>query len=181
MDTLDVQDFDDELQHIEEALNESEMRLDDKSFDVPIKTLNLREPITVEVGTDIEQCIKVMVESGIGCLLIVEQGKLKGIFTERDVLTKITPSQKNVAELVVDDFMTADPKALNVEDTLFRSLQLMDRGGYRHVPVVDGDQRPVAVVSVKDILAYMVEFFPQDVLNLPPHPIRVGTRDREGG
>jgi CBS domain-containing protein len=46
----------------------------------------------------------------------------------------------------------------------------MSVGGYRHVPLVDGGGRPVGVVSVKDIVDYLVEHFPREVLNIPPEP-----------
>jgi len=68
-----------------------------------------------------------------------------------------------------------------MEDTIETALRLMVKGGYRHICIVDEKDHPLSLVSIKDIVSFIVEFFPQDVLNLPPHPIRIGTKNREGG
>ncbi|RMF66558.1 MAG: CBS domain-containing protein [Calditrichaeota bacterium] len=125
--------------------------------------------------------IQKMMARKIGCLLVVQDQKLRGIFTERDALMKIAGQNVDLDRVVIDDFMTPDPVRLHMHDTVEAALKLMVDRGYRHVSVVDENERPVAVVSIRDIVAYIVEFFPDDVLNLPPHPIRIGTKDREGG
>lgn len=172
--------FADELKNMEELMQERVIQLKGEAFEVPLKTLNLKEPIVVETGTSLDEVIQCLVENHIGCVLVVENGILKGIFTERDVIMKVVEEVKDYS-MPVDNFMTPNPKVLKMDDTILQALELMHGGGYRHVPVVNEKKQPEAVVSIKDIVAYMVEFFPEDVLNLPPHPIRVGTRDREGG
>jgi hypothetical protein len=59
-------------------------------------------------------------------------------------------------------------------------MNAMHVGGYRHVPVVDAGNVPLAVVSVKDIIGFIVENFPQEILNLPPKPLRTTSRE-DGG
>ena len=66
--------------------------------------------------------------------------------------------------------MTRDPETLGVDAKLAYALNMMVVGGFRHVPLVDKDHRPVAMISVRDIVEYMVELFPKDVLNLPIDP-----------
>ena len=172
--------FADELKNMEELMQEKLIRLKGEAFQVPLKTLNLKEPIMVETRTALDEVIRCLVGNHIGCVLVVENGELTGIFTERDVIMKVVDEVQNFS-LPVENFMTPNPKVLKINDTILQALELMHEGGYRHVPVVNEKHQPEAVVSIKDIVAYMVEFFPEDVLNLPPHPIRVGTRDREGG
>ncbi|MFQ5864714.1 MAG: cyclic nucleotide-binding/CBS domain-containing protein [bacterium] len=178
---MEIEDFDDEFLSIKELMDQGEISLNDGSFKRPISSLSRTEPIVVSSGSTVDQCIRTMLENHIGCVLVVEGQQLKGIFTERDVLMKIVGIIENVTTVSVDKFMTPNPAALRLNDPLTSALSLMDKGGYRHVPVVNDKNQPAAVVSVKDIVSYIVDFFPQDVLNLPPHPIRVGTKKREGG
>lgn len=86
----------------------------------------------------------------------------------------------NLRQIPVDHFMKADPQTANVKDSLDTAILYMAKGGYRHVPIVDEDNRPVGTVSVRDIISYLVEQFPQDVLTLPPKPIRRAMKSREG-
>lgn len=181
MDTTEINEFDDELKSMEELMREDKITLSEETFQTPLKTLSLHKPILVEAGTTIKECIRILLQNKMGCVLVVDNDKLRGIFTERDILAKIVGAYKDLTSINVEEFMTMNPKTLHVEDSIAQALRLMNQGGYRHVPLVDDKNQPVAVVSVKDIVSYIVEFFPQDVLNLPPHPIRRGTKDREGG
>jgi CBS domain-containing protein len=75
--------------------------------------------------------------------------------------------------------MTANPEAFQPDDSIAYVLNAMSVGGYRHVPVVDEQKIPLAVISVRDIVSFIIEHFPEEVLNLPPEPIR-STEQREG-
>src|SRR3954447_23749436 len=77
--------------------------------------------------------------------------------------------------------MTRDPESLRADDRIVWALNLMHVGGYRHVPLVDPQNRPVGVISVKDIVSFLVELFPAAVLNLPPDPHRVPVPTLSGG
>ena len=90
-----------------------------------------------------------------------------GIFTERDVLLRIVDRGKNPATLPLSEAMTPDPDVLSVNATVAYALNRMSVGGFRHVPVVDAEHRPAFVVSVRDVVEYLVEAFPREVLNLP--------------
>ncbi|MFQ5707723.1 MAG: cyclic nucleotide-binding/CBS domain-containing protein [bacterium] len=178
---IEIEEFDDEFQTMQELMQEKEISLNDESFNASLSALPLKKPIVVKSGTSIQECTQIMIKGGIGCLLIVDGDEIKGIFTERDVLMKIAGLKRDYKSMVVDDFMTPNPVTLKIDEPLIAALTLMDQGGYRHVCIVDDKNRPIAVVSIKDIVSYIVDFFPQDVLNLPPHPIRTGTKHREGG
>jgi CBS domain-containing protein len=73
--------------------------------------------------------------------------------------------------------MTAEPECLRDDQTIADVLQMMSVGGFRHVPIVDADGRPVHVVSVRDVVEFLVEAFPREVLNRGSDR----TSEREGG
>ncbi len=178
---IDFDQFDDELATMEELMREGQIALNETALHATIGSLNLKKAVSVLSGTSLKRCLDTMVARHFGCLLITKDGTLAGIFTERDALLKIAGQEIDLAKESIDDFMTPNPATLKTSDTIEDALRLTDKRGHRHVAVVDGDDRPLAVLSVKDIVSFIVEFFPQDILNLPPHPIRVGTRDRHGG
>ncbi|HEX9653023.1 MAG TPA: CBS domain-containing protein [bacterium] len=177
----DFDRFNDELVSMQELMDEHEIALRDKDLMVPISTLGLKKAVTVEPGTSIKQCVATLLARHFGCLLVVKNKKLKGIFTERDVLLKIAGEKVDLATAKVDDYMTPNPVTVTMNDPIIAALRLMHKGGYRHVTIVDNNGEPASVLSIRDIVHYIVEFFPQDVLNLPPHPIRVGSKSAEGG
>jgi CBS domain-containing protein len=75
--------------------------------------------------------------------------------------------------------MTVDPVSLPVEATVAFALNKMLIEGFRHIPLVDDQNRPVAVVSMRDLIDYLSNFFSREILNLPPDP-RGGFRNRDG-
>jgi CBS domain-containing protein len=93
-----------------------------------------------------------------GAVLVVDDaGSLVGIVTERDFLTRIA-DQPGLADLPVRDFMTPNPETVLKTDTVAMALGKMNVRGYRHLPIVEGN-RPVGMISVRDILRYMAGLF----------------------
>jgi signal-transduction protein with cAMP-binding, CBS, and nucleotidyltransferase domain len=106
-------------------------------------------------GSTVRSAIELMLSQNVGAVLVVdEQDRLLGIFSERDLLKKIAGIHADYAELPVRDFMTPRPEAVASSDTLNYVLHKMDGGGYRHVPVVDNG-RPVSVISVREMLRHI--------------------------
>jgi CBS domain-containing protein len=144
-----------------------------------IRALGLGPPITVRSDASLQSVVETLQREHIGCVLVVDAtGKLAGIFTERDLLTKIVLRSLDWNAERVADYMTADPETLRLDDRVAWALKLMHVGGYRHVPLTDDVGRPVGVISVKDIVDFIVDLFPAPVLNLPPEPRRT---DFSGG
>jgi CBS domain-containing protein len=83
---------------------------------------------------------------------------------------KIAGRGLDFTKLQVADYMTRDPDALSIDHKVAYALNKMVIGGFRHVPLVDRDHRPIGMLSVRDIVEFIVEQFPQDVINLPPDP-----------
>lgn len=152
--------------------------LNSSTFRKPIKHLKVRKPVEVPPSQNVADAVQMMQEKKLGCLLVTENGKMVGIFTERDVLTRVF-GRKDLDKLRVKDVMTPNPEAFQPDDSIAYVLNAMSVGGYRHVPVVDEHGAPIAVISVKDIVSFIIEHFPEEVLNLPPEPIRT-TEQREG-
>ncbi|MGZ6135091.1 MAG: CBS domain-containing protein, partial [Myxococcaceae bacterium] len=148
-----------------------------------IRALALGPAITVSRDATLEETVQILQREHIGCVLVTgEGGKLVGIFTERDLLSKVALHDLDWKVERVADYMTADPETLHPEDRIAWALKLMHIGGYRHVPLTDEAGRPVGVVSIKDIVDFIVDLFPSPVLNLPPDPHRkVWAEDESGG
>ena len=158
----------------------SPQRLYEHLIREPIGESNPRPAVTVNPHTSVEDAIALMKQHRFGCLLVEADRQLIGIFTERDVLTKVIGSGREPGALAVEEVMTPNPESLTLDDEIAWVLNLMAVGGFRHVPIVDGTGRPVAVFSVKDIVERLVELFPHDVLNLPSRPGKNIARTREG-
>ena len=134
-----------------------------------VTALAQREPLLVEAGTTVAAAIQRMRAARGEPALVVRDGRLEGIFTERDVLLKVL-GHDVAPDAPVDAYMKPRPQTLTPEATLGEAAHLMDRGRFRHVPIVDADGRPVLTLRQQDILAYIAEAFPEEILNLPPRP-----------
>ncbi len=146
-----------------------------------ISTINLRKPITITGETSIAECLQLMQEERIGCLLITEDDKLVGIFTERDIIRRIVGKNLSHDEIDVQDYMTPDPDILKVDAPLAFALNYMVLGGYRHVPIVDEDSKPLACLSIKDIVKHIGNYYFSEIANLPPTPKNPGWATVDGG
>lgn len=146
----------------------------------PIRALaTLRPAVCVLPTATVRAAVERMKQSNAGCVLVEENGQLVGIFTERDVLTKIVGTTLNLDRTTVEMVMTADPESLSPDDRVTYALNKMSVGGFRHIPLVDEEGRPVGVVSMRNVVDYMVDLFRTEVLNLPPSPRNIA-RAREG-
>jgi CBS domain-containing protein len=122
-----------------------------------VRVLCPREPVTVGPTTTVREAIRVMLDHNLGSLLVVDrEGNLLGIFSERDLLTKVAGLHESYGELPVAQFMTASPETVTADDCLAFALHKMDIGGYRHLPVVNGG-RPSGVISVRDMLRHITQ------------------------
>lgn len=137
-----------------------------------VARLNPTRPLCVGAGEPVAAAVGVMRRELVGCLLVVQAGELVGIFTERDLLTRVLAADRPLATRLAE-VMTARPVAVNVLDSVRTAVERMQAGGYRHVPVVDEGNRPVGVLSAKRIIRYLAEHFPATVYNQPPDPHQV--------
>lgn len=137
----------------------------------PLHELALRDPLLLAPGDSVTDAMRLMQREHRGCVLITLDGTsataVIGIFTERDVLLRIVDRGKNPATLALEEAMTPAPESLTANATVAHALNRMSVGGFRHIPVIDESGRPVYVVSVRDIVEFLVAAFPREVLTLP--------------
>jgi signal-transduction protein with cAMP-binding, CBS, and nucleotidyltransferase domain len=147
-----------------------------------ISSLRLGPAIHLPAQSTLQEVVEIMQREHIGCMLLTDSGgRLCGIFTERDLLNKVAGRRLDWSKEQVGSYMTRDPESLRPDDRIVWALNLMSMGGYRHVPLTDLAGRPAGVVSIKDIVEFIVDLFPDAVLNLPPDPHRMPGSDDVGG
>ena len=116
--------------------------------------------VTVDVSTRLQDAMQTMCQEGVGCLLVMEDGQLAGIFSERDALVKVGASVEECCDQPVGRYMTPAPQTLPITAKVAFAVHRMELGGFRHLPLVDADGQPAAVVSVRDILDYLAKLAP---------------------
>ena len=136
-----------------------------------LRVLSRRQPVTVPPGTSLADCVRAIQRTGTGDSVFVCEpgGRLLGVLTERDIFGRIVGGTIDLHE-PVETLINAEPKTLDLDDTIRDAIVLMQTGRYRNVPLVDEDGRLVGVIRQADIIKYLAESFPEELLNLPPRP-----------
>ena len=158
---------------------DDQQRIRGAILETPISELPLRDPILIAPTATVAEAVKSMNDHHTGCILVGRADQLIGIFTERDVLTKDF-FRLDSHTVAVESVMTRNPETLEPDDSIAFALNKMSVGGYRHIPIVEG-RTPIGVLSVRDIVDFLVDLFPEDVLNLPPNPSNALTNSVDGG
>jgi len=115
-------------------------------------------PPTMLVGEAVQR----MASSSIYSMMIVEDGKLVGIFTERDVLTKVAEQYETVREQPISSVMTPNPVSVYDIEPPAKALNLMTIGGFRHIPVLNADDKVVGIVGPQRTSTYLATRAPAD-------------------
>jgi len=139
--------------------------------DTPLTVINRRLPLTVAPGTDLATCLRAIQRSGVGDSVFVVDagGRLAGVLTERDVFSRLIGATEDLSA-PAETLLNTEPRTLRLDQTVRDAIDLMQTGRYRNVPVVDADGRLAGVVRQQDILRFLAESFPEELLNLPPRP-----------
>jgi CBS domain-containing protein len=122
--------------------------------ETPLREVGLLPPNLVSPGDSVLAAIRLMQETRHGSVLVVENGKLVGIFTERDVLDRLAGEDVDLAKLPVQVVMTPKPQYLGEDDALAFAVHRMAVGHYRHIPVLR-DGHPVGFVSIRGVLKFL--------------------------
>jgi CBS domain-containing protein len=146
---------------------------------VEVLALGIAPPVIADADTSLREIVREMRDRTASCALLTREGKLAGVFTERDVVTRVVGAS-GALDGPVAKVMTLNPEHVRRGDRLSTAVRLMRRRGYRHVPVVDDDGRVLGCVRHEDVVGYLAEVYPAEVLNLPPDPGQV-ILTREGG
>jgi predicted transcriptional regulator len=113
---------------------------------------------TIDVHASTAAAIQKLASQHVACLLVEEKGKLVGVFSDRDVLTKVALEEGQL-ERPVSEVMTADPVYVYETDPIASALCVMAVSGYRHVPIVNVQERIVGIVSPQRVTAFLSKYF----------------------
>jgi CBS domain-containing protein len=135
----------------------------------PISALGLPSPVSIGRTATVGEALRAVQTRGVGYVLVVEDGRPVGIMSETEVLMKIVARDVKYDE-PVDTYMSHDPETLTQKDQIATAIKLMNEAGERNIPIVDENGRAVAVLRTLDIIHFLAEAFPAQVMNLPPRP-----------
>ena len=111
----------------------------------------------------VSSAIDLMTDRKIGAVLIAAEGRLAGIFTERDVLHRLVKAKKDLVNTPLRDVMTADPLCVQPDAPALAALQIMSEKGFRHLPVVTAEGKIVGIVSIRDLYGAVLLELEEDV------------------
>jgi CBS domain-containing protein len=141
-----------------------------------IAQLPPEEPLTVSPDTTVRRTVEAMQRAGVGYALVCRGQALVGIFTERDLIKRVLVPRVD-PDSAVEAYMTAEPVTIRRSEPIGSALRIMFQGHHRHLPVIDDEGVPVGVASVKHLVAYLVDYYPSTVYNLPPRALQEATRE----
>jgi predicted transcriptional regulator len=134
------------------------------------------KPVCAQATDSVRSVLKRLQEERTGAAMICTDGRLNGVFTERDAL-RLLADDKNL-DVPVSEVMVRNPVTVRKTDTVAKAISLMSVGGFRRLPIVDDQGQIEGVLKVAGLLNYLVEHFPKVVHNLPPAPhYKVGARE----
>ena len=107
--------------------------------------------VTVEPAATVAEAATVMGGHHVGSAIVLEDGRLTGIFTERDALFRVLAGGLDPDATPLSDVMTSQPQTIHPDEPFVNALRVMHQGRFRHLPVVEFD-RPLGMVSVRDAL-----------------------------
>ena len=137
-----------------------------------VSSMETDDYVCISPTTSLAKTIEAMKQDEGGCAIIcAEDGSVVGIFTERDLLTKVVGQGIDLGA-PVRDLMSPVVATLTRDATIGDAVTIMNDKGYRNVPLVKNDQL-VGSISVFDVIGYLAESYPQTTMNLPPNPDQV--------
>lgn len=134
-----------------------------------INTLAPAEPVCLPETTTVNEAVGRMLAGHQAAVLVVDrERRLVGIFTERDVLTRVVGKGFDPHQTLLSQVMTRDPEALSPQARVCYAVNRMSVAGYRTIPLVDNERHPIGIVTVNHFIKWLADLFPEAVLNLRP-------------
>lgn len=125
-------------------------------------TITHRPTVTTTAKATVSEAAELMKRNNVGALMVVERGRLAGIFTERDAVFRVLAEHKDPQATHVADVMTRNPQTITADKPIGHALLMMYENGYRHVPVVEGG-KPVGMISARDALGPELQQFQSEL------------------
>ncbi len=135
----------------------------------PISALGLPSPVSIGIDATVGAALAAIQTRGQGYVLVIEDGKPKGIMSEREVLMKVVARDVKY-DANVAPFVSPVTRSLGLQAPIAEAIQLMIQSGSENIPITDKGGRAVAVLRTLDIIHFLAEIFPEQLLNLPPRP-----------
>ena len=145
----------------------------------PISALGLQPPVTVSINASVGAALNAVQQHGQGYVLIVEDGRPRGIMSQREVLMKIVARDVKYESNVLE-YVSKIPVTLTGTERISRAIKVMIAEGVDNIPIVDTEGRATGVLRAVDVIHFLAEAFPEQLLNLPPKPHQT-LRKPEGG
>jgi CBS domain-containing protein len=128
-------------------------------FDLPIRSVMERKRILLAPPqTSVSEAARLMAKRKISAVMVVEGGRLVGIFTERDAVYRVVAKERDPRTTRLAEVMTPDPKTVAPDESFGYAMLMMYERGFRHAPVIE-DRRPVGMVSARKALDPELEEF----------------------
>jgi CBS domain-containing protein len=161
-----MSEFEDEYS---ESLDTEFRKLQGALLEDTVRLLAPSEPLRLTAEHSVARAIQAMVQNRRAAIVIVDDaGRLIGIFTERDVLTRVMGAGREARDTLLRDVMTPEPESLRPDDRICFAINRMHAGGFRSLPLVDDEHRPIGIITVNDVVRWLAEIFPEAVLNMRP-------------
>ena len=174
--------FDDELNRMDEIESQSDSPITRAlSLDEPISKLSLRHHPIVSSGINLKSVIKILHDEKVGCVMIQNNDQIIGVMTERDFLLRVTAKGLDMESEKIDNYMTKKPETLTKNDPISYALNKMHIYGIRHIPILNDNGKIHGMISVKDIISHLGNYFGEQIVNLPPNPSQDILDRPEGG
>ena len=135
--------------------------------EIRVQDLPLQRDHRISPSTPLSKVYESMDKNRHGAVMICDNDKVIGIFTDRDILYR-TALEDLDPETPVSQVMSTRPVTVRTDQRLADAIQTMVDGGYRHAPVVDPSGSEVGLLSTRVILKFIADHYPETVLNLPP-------------
>lgn len=146
---------------------ETRMSLKTKALTETLDRVPHVEALTVDLDILVGAALGLMRLKNVSCLVISQDKKPVGIFTERDFLTKVF-GEPLALNRPISDFMTAHPRSLLLSQSVGDAVELMNGLSLRHIPVLDEKGILIFVITVDGVMRYLADHFPAAVMNRPP-------------
>lgn len=119
--------------------------------------LDGKPPVTAAMSDTVASVINKMRDEHVGCVLILDSERVKGIFTDRDVLKFMAGKDAAPEDVAISSVMTRDPECLSADDYITYAINMMSVGGFRNIPIVDADGRAQGVLRVRKVVEHLSE------------------------
>jgi CBS domain-containing protein len=143
--------------------NQQDMTIGREQFDIPLSEIDLGECPTVTGDAPLKEAVEAMQKSRVGALCYVKDGYAAGMISERDLIHKYDLEDDQWLDNPCKQFMTPGPFTIKTTDKVSDAIKLMAKRGFRNIPVVDEDDKYVGLLTIRDLVKFLVNFFPEHV------------------